>query len=152
MNKNVFNNYGDNILIQPNRSHTEIVFEYWCDNSNFVSYLYKNGNKGNEFFSIVYKVTFRRYNFYPDYIIQTKSGDVWIIEAKGGIDALGDSKNIDKLAKNKYVALKEYAKKHKNIHWGFVRAIGQQLYISNTEWSDNMFNEKVWKPIEDVIK
>lgn len=152
MNKNIFNNYGNNILIKPNRSYTEIVFEHWCENNSNIKYVYKNGDKGSDFFSIVYKVTFRRYNFYPDYIIQTENGDIWIIEAKGGVDASGESKNIDKLAKNKFVALKEYAEKHNNIHWGFVRAIDQQLYISNTEWTDNMFNEGVWKTIEEVIK
>ncbi len=123
--KNVFENYGDNILIQPNRTYTELRFEEWCEKEeNNVKWIYKNGDKGEDFFSIVYRKAFRRNNFYPDYIIQLNNGDIWIIEAKGGINANGDSNNIDSYAKNKFEALKEYGKKHKEIHWGFIRAVG----------------------------
>ncbi|MCR4660584.1 MAG: DEAD/DEAH box helicase family protein [Clostridia bacterium] len=152
MNKNVFKDYGNNILIKPNRSHTENVFEYWCENNTNVKWIYKNGDKGKEFFTIIYYITFRRYNFYPDYIIGTIDGKIWVIEAKGGIDSTGESKNIDKVAKNKFEALKLYAEEKGNIKWGFVRAIDQQLYISNTEWTEDMFNNNIWKPIEEIIK
>lgn len=57
------------------------------------------------------------------------NGDIWIIEAKGGIDEHGDSNNIDSYAKNKFDALKEYAKRHENIKWGFARAVGQFIYF-----------------------
>ena len=105
----------------------------------------------NDFFTIIYHIAFRRYYFYPDYIIGTNEGKIWIIEAKSGVDSTGESKNIDKVAKNKFEALKKYAEKE-NINWGFVRAIDQQLYISNTEWTENMFNNNIWKPIEEIIK
>ena len=82
LEKNVFNAYGDNIIIEPNRSWTEILFEKWCENSTDVKSVYKNGDKGDEFFSIVYRKAFRRANFYPDYIIQLSNKDIWIIEAK----------------------------------------------------------------------
>lgn len=152
LQKNVFVDYGNNILIQPNRTFTEIAFEEWCENYESVKWIYKNGDKGDDYFSIVYRRAFRRNNFYPDYIIQLNNGEVWIIEAKGGLTADGDSNNIDNYAKNKFEALKEYASSHSNIKWGFVRAVGSQIYISNTEWDEDVTNSNVWKPIEEIIK
>ena len=152
MNKNVFSEYGNNILIAPNRTYTELTFEDWCENYGEVKWIYKNGDKGDDFFSIVYRRAFRRNNFYPDYIIQLQNKDVWIIEAKGGLTADGESNNVDSYAKNKFEALKQYAETHPNVHWGFVRAVGDQLYLSNTEWDEDVTNKKVWKPIEEIIK
>lgn len=151
MRKNAFVDYGNNILIQPNRTFTEISFEQWCENYDPVEWCYKNGDKGDEYFSIVYRMAFRRGNFYPDYIIKLTNGDVWIIEAKGGMTADGSSNNIDKYAPRKFEALKEYALRHPEIKWGFVRAVGTQLYLSNTVWSEDVTNRNVWKPIEVFI-
>lgn len=151
MNKNVFVEYGNNILISPNRTYTELVFEDWCEKYNPVKWIYKNGDKGDDFFSIVYRKAFRRNNFYPDYIIQLQNGDVWIIEAKGGLTSDGSSNNADDYAKNKFEALKEYGERHPEIKWGFVRAVGNQLYMSNTIWDEDVTNCNVWKPIEVFI-
>lgn len=150
MNKNPFVDYGNNILIQPNRTVTEISFEDWCEKRDSVAWCYKNGDKGEEFFSIVYRMAFRRSNFYPDYIVQLKNGEVWIIEAKGGMTSDGGSNNVDKFAARKFEALKEYAQRHPAIKWGFVRAVGTQIYLSNTEWAEDVTNS-VWKPIEEFI-
>jgi len=76
--------------------------------------------------------------------------DVWIIEAKGGMSADGNSSNIDKMAAKKFESLKEYATRN-HIKWGFVRAVGQQLFISNTEWDEDVTNSTVWIPIESYI-
>jgi type III restriction enzyme len=151
MGKNPFVDYGNNILIQPNRTFTEISFEDWCEHYDSVEWCYKNGDKGDEYFSIVYRMAFRRSNFYPDYIIKLKNGEVWIIEAKGGMTADGSSNNIDKYASRKFDALKEYASRHPEIKWGFIRAVGTQIYLSNTEWSEDVTNRNVWKPIEVFI-
>lgn len=151
LQKNVYADYGDNILIAPNRTVTEIRFEEWCEQHDKVKHVYKNGDKGDEFFSLVYRRAFRRNHFYPDYIIQTQDGEIWIIEAKGGMTPDGSSNNIDKYAKNKFEALKEYAQRHPELKWGFVRAVGTQLYISNTEWAEDVTNSAVWKPLEMVI-
>lgn len=150
MTKNVFENYGNNILVHhPNhRSVTEIEFERWCENYDAVKHIYKNGDKGDEYFSIIYRRGFRRNNFYPDYIIQLENGDVWVIEAKGGMSADGSSNNIDGYASHKFEALKAYAEKVGGFKWGFVRAVGTQLYMSNTIWTDDVTNRNVWKPIE----
>lgn len=152
MNKNVFAEYGNNILIYPNRTLSESSFEDWCETHEPVKWIYKNGDKGDEYFSIVYRKAFRRNNFYPDYIIQLQNGEIWIIEAKGGLKDDGESNNRDGYAKNKLEALKEYASRHPNIKWGFVRAVGQQLFLSNTIWDEDVTNQKVWKPIEQIIK
>ena len=153
MNTNVFEGYGNNILIAPNRTCTEIAFEQWCeDEKNPVKHVYKNGDKGDEYFGIVYRKAFRRNHFYPDYIVQTENGDVWIIEAKGGITSDGSSNNIDGYASKKFEALKHYAERFAEVKWGFVRAVGSQIYISNTEWDENVMNNDIWKPIEDIIR
>lgn len=151
LNKNVFEGYGKNILIQPNRTSTEIAFEQWCEVYDSVKWYYKNGDKGDDFFNIVYRKAFRRSNFYPDYIIQLTCGEVWIIEAKGGMTPEGDSNNVDSYAGRKFEALKEYGSRHPEIKWGFVRAVGAQIYISITEWSEDMTNRNIWKPIEVYI-
>lgn len=151
MEKNAFVDYGNNILINPNRTYTEIVFEQWCENYSSIKCVYKNGDKGEDYFSIVYRKAFRRNNFYPDYIIQLKNDDVWIIEAKGGLTSDGESNNVDSYAKNKFYALKEYGEKHPKVKWGFIRAVGTQIYMSNTEWDENVLNKNIWKPIEEFM-
>ena len=151
LNKNVFEGYGNNILIHPNRTVSEIEFERWCETYDEVEWVYKNGDKGEDFFSLVYRKAFRRAHFYPDYIIGLKNGDVWVIEAKGGMTADGSSNNIDTYANRKFEALKEYGERHPEIKWGFVRAVGTQLYLSNTVWEENVTNRNVWKPIEVFI-
>ncbi len=149
--KNMFIDYGNNILIMPNRTFSEIEFERWCESCNAVNSYYKNGDKGDDFFSIVFRKGFRRNNFYPDYIMTTTSGDIWIIETKGGLSIDGSSNNIDRYAHHKFEALKEYASRHPEIKWGFVRAVGTQLYLSNTIWDENVMNKNVWKPIEQFL-
>ena len=151
MNKNIFVGYGNNILIRPNRTVTEIVFENWCENYECVEWYYKNGDKGEEYFSIVYEKAFRRSNFYPDYIIKLKNGEIWIIEAKGGMTTNGSSNNIDKYASRKFDSLKEYVSRYPDIKWGFVRAVGSEIYFSNTKWTEDVTNQNVWKPIEKYI-
>lgn len=151
LNINVFENYGNNILIHPNRTVSEIEFERWCESYDSVKWIYKNGDKGDEYFSLVYRKAFRRAHFYPDYLIGLENGDVWIIEAKGGMTDDGSSNNVDSYANRKSEALKEYGEEHPEIKWGFVRAIGPQLYLSNTVWCEDATNRNVWKPIEVFI-
>ena len=152
LEKNVFVGYSNDILVQPNRSQPEIFFEQWCEVNDNVEWVYKNGDKGQDFFTIIYRVAFRRYNFYPDYIIRLKNGDVWIIETKGGTAADGTSANIDKYAAQKFEALKGYGKTHPDIHWGFVRNLGAQLFISNTVWDEDLNDHSAWQPIGEIIK
>ena len=89
----------------------------------------------------VYRVAFRRYNFYHDYIAKMKNGDVRIIETKGGAAAEGTTQNIDKNAAQKFAALKKYGTEHPEVKWGFVRNLGIQLYVSTTAWDEDLFNQ-----------
>ena len=152
LEKNMFEGYSTDILVKPNRSNPEIYFEKWCEVSDTVKWVYKNGDKGKDFFTLIYRTAFRRYNFYPDYIIQSKNGEKWVIETKGGATADGTSLNIDSYAGAKLEALRTYCEKYTNIKWGFVRNLDSKLFISTTEWDENLFNSNIWKPIGDVIK
>ncbi|WP_288934378.1 DEAD/DEAH box helicase family protein [uncultured Acidaminococcus sp.] len=152
LKKNMFMDYGNNILLWPNRSSTEIKLENWCENNSSVKWCYKNGDQGDIYFSIVYRKAFRRNDFYPDYIIKLTNGDIWIIEAKGGINSDGSSNNIDEYAGKKFDSLKDYGLRHPEIKWGFVRATGETIFMSNTEWDENLLNQQVWKPIETFIR
>ena len=151
LNKNVFIDYSDNILHKPNRSVTEIEFENWCEDNKNVKWVYKNGDKGDQFFSIIYRKGFRRANFYPDYIIGLNDGSIWIIEAKGGQDEKGESNNIDIYAGRKFNALKEYCNQNTDVKFGFVRAVDKSIFISNTEWDENVLNNSVWKNINEIL-
>ena len=151
MEKNVFANYGDNILLRPNRSATEIRFENWCEIRDSVKWCYKNGDKGDEYFSLIYQKGLRQSNFYPDYIIQLTNGDIWIIEAKGGMSDDGTSNNIDTYAKNKFEVLKEYCTRYSDLKFGFVRSVEEKLFISNTEWVEDVTDRNYWKPIKEIL-
>lgn len=91
----------------------------------------------------------KQWLFYHDYIIKTTDGNIWIIKAKGGMQA-GHTKNIDRQVENKFNAFKEYAKKY-NLHWGFVRDIDEELYINNTIYTEDMSGDN-WISLDDVLK
>lgn len=90
----------------------------------------------------------KQWLFYPDYIIKTTSGNIWIIEAKGGMHA-GHTKNIDRQVENQFNAFKEYAKKY-NLHWGFVRDIDEELYINNTIYTEDMSRDN-WIQLDNPV-
>lgn len=55
-------------------------------NPSHVEWVYKNGDSGQQYLSIVYVNGIRKqWLFYPDYIIKTTYGNIWIIETKGGM-------------------------------------------------------------------
>ena len=125
------------------RSRSERLFERYCENTNDIDWVYKNGDSGQQYFSIVYIDGLRKqWLFYPDYIVKKTDGTIWIIETKGGQKADGTSNNIDIQIQNKFVAFKEYAEKQK-LNWGFVRDYDDDLYINNTEFSLDM-NDEHW--------
>ena len=71
-----------------------------------VEWVYKNGDSGQQYLSIVYVNGIRKqWLFYPDYIIKTTDGNVWIIETKGGMQA-GHTKNIDRQVENSSMHLR----------------------------------------------
>ena len=91
----------------------------------------------------------KQWLFYPDYIVKLTNGEIWIIETKGGMNA-GYTKNIDLQVENKFTAFKDYAKRY-GVKWGFVRDIDEDLFICNTEYTDEMIGEN-WQPLESVLK
>ena len=79
MENNVYNGY---LSSAEPRSTPERRFEKFCEHTRSVDWFYKNGDKGNEYLSIVYSDNSGRQKlFYPDYIISVK-GEIWIIETK----------------------------------------------------------------------
>ena len=115
-----------------------------------IEWVYKNGDAGQQYFSIVYHDGMENQClFYPDYIAKMKNGDVWIIETKGG-EQNGHTKNIDMQAEAKFNALKTYARKY-GVKWGFVRDIDEYLYINNTTYTEDMSGDN-WLLLESVLK
>lgn len=131
------------------RSTSELLFEKYCEKNQSVDWVYKNGDTGQQYFSIVYiDALQQQWLFYADYIVKLKDGSIWIIETKGG-EFNGQSKNIDRQVYNKFNAFKEYAAK-KNINWGFVRDKDGELYLNNNEYVDDMSHEN-WISIDEVL-
>ena len=150
LSTNAYDNYSTDMIVEGIRSKPERLFENYCEthNSN-IEWVYKNGDTGKEYFSIVYTNAIRKQKlFYPDYIVKKKNGEVWIIETKGGV-SFGKSKNIDIQAENKFNALKRYIE-GKNIKWGFIRDENDKLYINQTEYTEDMSGDN-WIPIGKIF-
>lgn len=129
------------------RSTSEMLFEQYCETRDDIEWVYKNGDTGQQYFSIVYMDGLQnQWLFYADYIVMKKDGTVWILETKGG-EARGKDKNIDRQIENKFNAFKYYAEEH-SLHWGFVRDKDNQLYINNTEFAYDMSDEH-WVALEE---
>lgn len=147
--KNAYENYTSGYATSLVKSTSEMLFESYVETREDISWVYKNGDTGQNYFSIVYLDQFaNQWLFYPDYIIKKNDGTTWIIETKGG-EFKGQSKNIDRQVGNKFEALKHYAKIH-NICFGFVRDRDGKLYINNTKYEDDMSAEE-WKPIDEMF-
>ena len=147
--KNVYKGY---LSSAETRSLPEKLFERYCENSKNVQWFYKNGDKGIEYLSIVYMDNFgKQKSFYPDYIIGTTDGKVWIIETKGGFTKSGDSEDIDKYTARKFRELKNYTDKY-NMLGGIVRQDKQssELCICTETYSDNIKSDS-WKLLSDVL-
>lgn len=145
---NSYNNYTSGHATTLVRSTPEMLFEKYCDKNNNIDWVYKNGDTGKQYLSIVYYTGAGKQRlFYPDYIVKTVTGDTWLIETKGG-EVKGQDKNIDMLAAIKFRYLKEYAEKY-NVKWAFVRDKDGELYYSNTEYTDDLGD--CWNSIEHIL-
>ena len=146
---NAYQEYTSGFATSLIRSASEQLFEQYCERHHDIDWVYKNGDAGQQYFSIVYLDALQKqWLFYADYIVMKKNGDVWIIETKGG-ESHGTDKNIDDQIGNKFQAFQNYANKH-HLHWGFVRDKDQKLYIDNTVFSINMA-DNCWQPLENVF-
>lgn len=147
MRLNVYKEYTNEFITDKTRSLPERLFEKYCENDDKVQWIYKNGDTGQQYLSVVYLDGLeKQWLFYPDYIIHMKDGTNWIIETKGGQQS-GYSKNIDLQVENKFIAFKEYAQRY-NLKWGFVRDLNEELYINNTEYVDDMSDDS-WRPLSE---
>ncbi len=148
MKKNVYQNY---LSSAAPRSVPEVKFEKFCERSDSVEWWYKNGDKGNEYFSIVYVDNSNRQKlFYPDYIISV-NGELWIIETKGGFDRSGNSQDIDLYTPKKFGVLKAYLDEH-GLKGGIVRndATTDELCICMYHYSDDIGSND-WQVLESVL-
>lgn len=147
---NAFKKYSAGNASSKTRSMPELLFEQYCEeHADMVDWVYKNGDGGSQYFSIVYLTgAGSQQLFYPDYIVRKKNGDVWIIETKGGEQG-GHSKNIDRMVEAKFNALKDYGR-HYKLNWGFVRDMDGKLYINNTTYVEDM-KDKHWEPISKML-
>ena len=146
--KNVYQGY---LLSAEPRSSSEKKFEKFCENCSEVDWFYKNGDKGDEYFSIVYQDNGKKQKlFYPDYILSV-CGETWIVETKGGFDRAGVSEDIDVFSPKKFEVLRAYLEKH-SIKGGFVRFDKQseELCICTEEYSDDIHSE-CWKLLRDIF-
>jgi hypothetical protein len=146
---NAYKNYTSGFATSLIRSTPEQLFEQYCESREDIDWVYKNGDSGQQYFSIVYLDSlWHQWLFYADYIVKKKDGTVWVIETKGG-EAKGKDKNIDRQIQNKFEAFKTYASRN-NLNWGFVRDKDNHLYINNTVFAEDMADEH-WQPIADVF-
>ena len=147
LESNVYNGYNSAMITDDFRSTSERLFEKYCEKNDNVKYVYKNGDSGAQYLSVVYGTNFEKQRlFYPDYVVQLQDGTVWLIETKGG-ESRGQSKNIDVQVENKFEVFKQFANKH-NYKFGFVRDKNDELYINNTEYTDDM-SDKSWVLLEE---
>lgn len=149
MHKNVYEGY---LSSAERRSSSEKKFEKFCESCDAVEWIYKNGDKGDEYFSIVYMDNANHQKlFYPDYIISV-NGETWIIETKGGFTRTGESEDIDIFSPKKFEVLKNYLDKH-NIKGGFVRydSSCEELCICQYEYNDDISSSS-WQLLKDILK
>ncbi len=149
MTKSVYRDY---LSSAEPRSTSERLFEKYCEDRDTIAWFYKNGDKGLEFFSIVYEDNFgKQKSFYPDYIVGTTDSRVWVIETKGGFTRSGRSEDIDKYTAKKFCVLKRYLDKYGK-QGGIVRLNkhDMQLCICTDEYNDDI-HSSTWRLLEDVL-
>ena len=147
--KNVYQGY---LLSAEPRSASEKKFEKFCESCSAVDWICKNGDKGDEYLSIVYNDNSGAQKlFYPDYILSVR-GKTWLIETKGGFTRSGDSEDIDIFSPKKFEVLHAYIDKH-GLKGGFVRYDKQseELCICMDNYSDDI-HSSAWKLLQDVFK
>ena len=149
MKKNVYQGYLSSAEV---RSSSERKFEKLCEKCNAVEWVYKNGDKGNEYLSIVYADNSgKQKNFYPDYIISV-NGEIWVVETKGGFDRSGNSQDIDIFTPKKFAVLKDYLERY-SLNGGIVRydEKSEELCICMDSYSEDI-NSDSWVVLSDILK
>ena len=148
MRKNVYQGYLSSAEV---RSSSERKFEKFCESADSVEWVYKNGDKGSEYLSIVYMDNSEKQkNFFPDYIIGV-NGEIWIVETKGGFDRSGNSQDIDLYTPKKFAVLKDYLNRY-GLKGGIVRydEKSEELCICMDSYSDDI-RDDCWKVLSDIF-
>ena len=100
-----FNKYVyDRCFANFGKSGPELDFAKKVDSDEEVLFWYKNGDSGSANFSISYKGG----NFFPDFIIKYKNGDVKIVEIKGAPFHVQDKQDALEAYGEKYGILTDY--------------------------------------------
>lgn len=149
MRKNVYQGYLSSAEV---RFSSERKFEKFCESADSVEWVYKNGDKGSEYLSIVYMDNSEKQkNFFPDYIIGV-NGEIWIVETKGGFDRSGNSQDIDLYTPKKFAVLKDYLDRY-GLKGGIVRydEKSEELCICMDSYSDDI-KDDCWKVLSDIVK
>lgn len=137
----------------PSRdSETETWFEHYLEFNKEVEWYYKNGDKGPQYFSVIYTNNLGiEKRFYPDFIFK-HGEDIWIVETKGSLkNDEGKAEDIDKASYLKFDALKDYGKKY-NVHTAFVRynPKNKRYMICLDKYSDDG-DDGNWEIVEKVL-
>lgn len=150
--KNVYAGYLSSAEI---RTRSEKLLEKYCQDSDGVLWFYKNGERGNEYFSLVYcDDAGRQRSFYPDYLIGTRDG-LYIIETKGGFYRGGDELH-DPFSQKKYDLIRAYLRRAgEGVKAGFVRCAfrgrGQyELRVCTDRFEEDIEGD-AWRPLREVF-
>ena len=129
---------------------SERQFEKFCETCVAVDWIYKNGDKGDEYLSVVYNDNSGAQKlFYPDYVLSVR-GETWIVETKGGFTRGGKSEDIDIFSPKKFEVLKAYLDKH-GLKGGFVRYDKQseELCVCIDNYSDDIRSDG-WEILKEL--
>jgi len=112
--------YADYRSFTEPQSKPEKEFEKYLEKAKNVLWYCKNGDKGKEYFSIVYGNSMKKQHlFHPDYVVSV-GNETWIIGTKGGFSCTGGSHDIDAFSVIKYKYLYQYITQN-NLKDSFVR-------------------------------
>ena len=133
---NAYEEYPSN----PSRdSETETWFEHYLEFNKNVEWYYKNGDKGPQYFSVIYTNNLGiEKRFYPDFIFK-HGNDIWIVETKGALkNDDGKTEDIDKASYLKFDALKDYGERY-DVNTAFVRynPTNKRYMICQKKYSDD---------------
>lgn len=140
----------DKCYLSIDRSTPEQEFEKHLEKqSDKIVWWFKNGESKKDYFGIKYSEDDLPKTFYPDYIIQLKSGKVFIGDTKAGSTA----KEAASRAETLQAYIKEHNKKGKNLIGGIIIQDTSKKWRVNQQDSYNYDTNNLtdWKYFDDII-
>lgn len=116
-----------------------------------VNWVYKNGDKGNEYLSVVYSDNSgKQENFYPDYIISVKAR-YGLLKPKEALTETAIAVISIYILKKKFEELKKYLNRY-NLKGGIVRYdnSSDELFICMNEYSHDIRSDN-WQLLSEVL-